>query len=791
MALTPSQMQELENLVVNLSPGFRQMTRELANTGVGFQEIKREIEVYKRGMGTLSDSLRESGRVIGRHTKKQEENIKKADKTAEAFQQLSAATRKAQEEVAASGAATAETMQAYNNALEDIRQTTGNVDQEFEQLGRTLETGGANLQSNLTRLGATISQQADARLQDAERMQRSNIPMVLDNMSIAGKKYITELGSVGNILRSFAGIIDAAGARVEDIRTAIKHSTGAFTVLPGVANSMYTLSQQTGMTTKEMQSLDIAGRQALNAIALESDARINLSDRAAVLNKSLGFLGSEFVNAGRIVPGLSKEFYNLTGSYEEGNKLLLNMMNNMRSVGMKTTGLEFQQAADDMATELKVASMITGQSATQLQGYINDQMEDHDIKRQLLLLDEKDRKQTIKRMYTEMTHQAALGKLNESTIAASKALAALKGQGAVSRYKAGANAQMMMSALGISGGAEFARLIAKPKSDLSETELRFVEEKSKEIKAAGREKQKGGLGGGENLWDVVWGAQDSAVQKLIDTNDNIAESGKDIGEQQLEVLRAQAATVDKNTAHLDPIDQKIWAANDVYERHLRPLAQDTKLGIVQALFTTSASIVAAIIGQGSLFSGGSPGGRGGRDPMGAITNPGGRGRNAGRLLRAGGKALLKKLPIIGAVTGLGYAASRAMQGDWVGAGGEAASGLASTIPGVGTAASVGIDAAMAARDAKREEETTQKEQESNMQKETSVENSTDMLEIVQEIRDILKTGNKVTEGVKKSIDTQTAVQKEGVDKELDAQKDFTRKANMRYTLADSDVNVSR
>lgn len=63
------------------------------------------------------------------------------------------------------------------------------------------------------------------------------------------------------------------------------------------------------------------------------------------------------------------------------------------------------------------------------------------------------------------------------------------------------------------------------------------------------------------------------------------------------------------------------------------------------------------------------------------------------------KSALKKIPIIGAIAGLGFAASRAMSGDWTGAAMEAGSGLAGTIPGVGTAASVGIDAALAARDA--------------------------------------------------------------------------------------------
>jgi len=66
--------------------------------------------------------------------------------------------------------------------------------------------------------------------------------------------------------------------------------------------------------------------------------------------------------------------------------------------------------------------------------------------------------------------------------------------------------------------------------------------------------------------------------------------------------------------------------------------------------------------------------------------------------KALGKSLLKKIPLIGAVAGLGFGAQRALHGDWLGAAGEVASGAASTIPGLGTAASLGIDAALAGRD---------------------------------------------------------------------------------------------
>ena len=67
--------------------------------------------------------------------------------------------------------------------------------------------------------------------------------------------------------------------------------------------------------------------------------------------------------------------------------------------------------------------------------------------------------------------------------------------------------------------------------------------------------------------------------------------------------------------------------------------------------------------------------------------------------KAGGKTLLKKIPGIGLVSGLAFGAGRAMSGDWKGAGLELASGIAGTIPGLGTAASLGIDGLLMARDA--------------------------------------------------------------------------------------------
>jgi hypothetical protein len=68
--------------------------------------------------------------------------------------------------------------------------------------------------------------------------------------------------------------------------------------------------------------------------------------------------------------------------------------------------------------------------------------------------------------------------------------------------------------------------------------------------------------------------------------------------------------------------------------------------------------------------------------------------------KATGKSLLKKIPILGAVAGLGFATSRLLRGDFLGAAMEVASGGASILPGAGTGASLGIDALLMARDIK-------------------------------------------------------------------------------------------
>ena len=74
------------------------------------------------------------------------------------------------------------------------------------------------------------------------------------------------------------------------------------------------------------------------------------------------------------------------------------------------------------------------------------------------------------------------------------------------------------------------------------------------------------------------------------------------------------------------------------------------------------------------------------------------------------KSAIKKIPGVGFFAGLGWGIARAWEGDWAGAGMEVASGAAGTVPGVGTAISVAIDASLIGKDMYEEYQRAQRDE---------------------------------------------------------------------------------
>jgi hypothetical protein len=89
---------------------------------------------------------------------------------------------------------------------------------------------------------------------------------------------------------------------------------------------------------------------------------------------------------------------------------------------------------------------------------------------------------------------------------------------------------------------------------------------------------------------------------------------------------------------------------------------------------------------------------GGAGLLGKLFGKGGTEAAEQGLKKSALKSFLKKIPGLGLLMGIGFGIGRLMDGDILGAAGEVASGAASMIPGVGTAASVAIDAGLLAKD---------------------------------------------------------------------------------------------
>ncbi len=87
------------------------------------------------------------------------------------------------------------------------------------------------------------------------------------------------------------------------------------------------------------------------------------------------------------------------------------------------------------------------------------------------------------------------------------------------------------------------------------------------------------------------------------------------------------------------------------------------------------------------------------------------------------KGVAKKIPVLGLIAGLGFGIDRLMDGDYLGAGGEVLSGLVSLLPVLGTAASIGIDAALVARDIKNANGAGDEEEQSLNDFERSIKSS--------------------------------------------------------------------
>ena len=226
----------------------------------------------------------------------------------------------------------------------------------------------------------------------------------------------------------------------------------------------------------------------------------------------------------------------------------------------------------------------------------------------------------------------------------------------------------------------------------------------------------------------------------------------------------RAAVVQQSAANEENIEEQRSIEKDRYEETkniFEMIAEDTyeSKELLQRLVDSEEGIlddVAEGFGGAAAIGGGVGAGVGGSKLLGKFMGKGGTAaagaagsqatkKASSKIL---GKTLLKsavkKIPIIGAIAGIGFGIGRLMSGDISGAAMEVASGAASTIPGFGTAASVGIDAALAAKDIKNAEKEIEGVTEASAAEVVKPNNMKDVVNIDSKrtvVRTVLETDN--------------------------------------------------
>ena len=226
----------------------------------------------------------------------------------------------------------------------------------------------------------------------------------------------------------------------------------------------------------------------------------------------------------------------------------------------------------------------------------------------------------------------------------------------------------------------------------------------------------------------------------------------------------RAAVAQQSAANEENIEEQRSIEKDRYEETkniFEMIAEDTyeSKELLQRLVDSEEGIlddVAEGFGGAAAIGGGVGAGVGGSKLLGKFMGKGGTaaaGAAGGQATKKAsskilGKTLLKsavkKIPIIGAIAGIGFGIGRLMSGDISGAAMEVASGAASTIPGAGTAASVGIDAALAAKDIKNAEKEIEGVTEASAAEVVKPDNMKDVVNIDSKrtvVRTVLETDN--------------------------------------------------
>ena len=480
-------------------------------------------------------------------------------------------------------------------------------------------------------------------------------------------------GNMGGALKDgikniFSGLsLGAAVTTAYDNLTEVM-ATGGDNILASASKQFDAV--KLGLSPKEYIEMNAASRQTILAAG-------GVNEQLRILTNKSGELSGYFKTIG------------------DSTKYTQAQMDLLAKSGVKP-GIHNAGLLNESFKKMQMYTGMTGDEFIKLQ---SSMAEDSDIQSQLRSASMAEREQILANNAARLAENVALGMTKDQALNVAKSMAKMANSGPLDRIKQAAKMRALGAAMGVDGADRAANIHLQGKRASAEDQ-KWLQEWRSNMSNKMSESQMGSLQGEitasvlqKQLGDETTGPDSTFNTRLAEGNkiseDALKQQVK-VNENLNELIRVvQMGKVAKENPYVQATG---GAATSMWD-----IAGSAAMGAVGGAAATNLGKLKKFLPGASAATAAVPTPT---VPTPTVPTPPGAGTGA----RAGGKALLKsgikKLPVIGALAGLGFAAGRAMDGDWTGAGMEAASGMASLAPGPGTAASIGIDAALAYRDMK-------------------------------------------------------------------------------------------
>ena len=390
----------------------------------------------------------------------------------------------------------------------------------------------------------------------------------------------------------------------------------------------------------------------------------------------------------------------------------------------------FNKAFKDYGHRINEMAKLTGATVEELVAQDKALMGSVESQSMMMRLNQAERAEKMKSILVEKDRIAKMIGSNEEAAKFIQTMQKLNAESPEKRIENAMKIQQMAQMVGMGAdGARLSQILMKRDEQLTDEERKFKSDTLMELGKRSKSLQGGGMAQEMIMGKVIDGQTESVKQALQagadaslskDQKGSIDENSKEAKEASAkQQIGSTQATFQEWTSWLDN-----FMANPITKLLagiMGGIAVIAASSIIKTKF--GADLIAGAKGKIDGWVAGKKGGAAaegvGKTVQGAAksaadvavdagkTAVGDAGKTAAKDVgktvakdagKGVGKSLLKKIPGIGLLAGIGFAASRAMDGDWLGAGGELASGAASTVPGLGTAASVAIDGALMARD---------------------------------------------------------------------------------------------